>query len=772
MTRLRPTYVRLLQLATALCLASASAAPVGPAARADYPPLCVEITAEHPLLIFRDPGRESPGAEDYAQHVVRAWEELPEDLKPFAAMQVEVRGVDVASRHQRFRALLTRLQEYNVPTVIRLADADLAGVYPLDRAEELVREFTCIKGLEAVALPFEEYYEFGSTDPLGAPPVVRWLAEAIDLAARYGRFAAIELDQIRWPRVMSNVWCGPLYEKMRACRGYVVPIASCRGAHTVPQTAALLGLWLEGAVDQWGVAPHSAWYSDARFIEPGLFGTSDSPSPMPSPLYRAMILNGAMAGAAVYSFGADADLWFGLARHHWDAAIYPTLSKIIERGLISRQDFVRRRTKVAYHLAPSRTAEDFHLNLRDIDGVLDKGFLIRGAYGMERPGQIPELILNTGRRFWVPILSAYAPQEALGGFDAVVEPGMQTSAEAWTELLNSHYRPDGEGAAFIARVGRGTFIMNTCENRYETQSFRVPRLPAPVRQVEARRRETGVVLSWPFREGNLSYKVYKRVFPETDFTLLAHSIPDLQYLDQTAGTNETISYGVTALTDDQEPYEGAVGYGEYLALSNVESRIAEEVIVSPMLGVAQSRPIEATPRSAPHGYPDWPSYTGVDDLHLPVAEAIVKRIESWDRAFSQEDLDGVLDLYVSDYQDPQGWGFQYVRRAYQWFFERNNACVMHRQIRRWDFSAYVTGRQVALLLYCRFAGYAVTDASGRFADVPAHFPRTGNGEVWIHFVEQDGTWRIARTNPAVPNFKDILSFSASPYDPLSPGPDY
>ncbi len=91
----------------------------------------------------------------------------------------------------------------------------------------------------------KEYYEFGMDDPLGAPPVVRWLIGTLDLAARYGRFLSLELDRIRWPRVMSNTWCRPLIQKFRECHGYLVPVSSCRGPHTVPQMSALLGLWIE-----------------------------------------------------------------------------------------------------------------------------------------------------------------------------------------------------------------------------------------------------------------------------------------------------------------------------------------------------------------------------------------------------------------------------------------------------------------------------------------------------------------------------------------------
>ena len=154
-----------------------------------------------------------------------------------------------------------------------------------------------------------------------------------------------------------------------------------------------------------------------------------------------------------------------------------------------------------------------------------------------------------------------------------------------------------------------------------------------------------------------------------------------------------------------------------------------------------------------------------------MAKTIVERIEKLDRAFSEEDLNGVLDLYADEYTDPENWRLQYVQRAYQWFFERYNRCTMARQIRRWDFSAYEPGQEVRVLLFCRFSGVALSDATGRFGGEEAFFPRTERGEVWLTFANYEGNWRIRSTQPALPSFKDILSFSSGPYDAIGPGPD-
>jgi hypothetical protein len=752
----------------AMVLVAMSAADAGASESED---LCIDITPEHPLLIFSLPAQDFPDATAYAQRAAEAYHSLPGELQAYSVVQVESRGADIAARHQWFRQMLMSLQDGDVPVILRLADGDLSRVYPLERAKELVQEFTCVKGIVATELPFEEYYEFASDSPEGMPPVVRWLMGAIDLAVENGRIIVIELDKIRWPRVMSNTWCAPLYAKFTQSKPHVVPVARMRGPNTVAQTSALMGLWLEDAVANWGIGPDSAWYQDSHYIAPGVFGTSPSAAGMPANLYRAMILNGAMTGASIYSFGCGRDLWFGDCRQMWETAIYPTLTEMIQGGLIARQDFVRKKVKTAYQLAQSRTPEDFHLNLRDIDGVLSSGFLMQGAYAMERPAQAPELIPNTGRHYWVPIISAFAPQSALSQFESVTRPGAQTSGPAWTELLDRLYQPDGEGTAFISRVGRGTFIMNTAENWQQRQTFKVEAVPTPVRKITAKRDPGGIAIEWPFREGDLSYKVYRRIQQEPRFAQIAGPMEERSYIDTSADTTQTLVYSVTALTDDAEPYEGSVDYGEYLLLSNVESRIGEEVILSPLLTTAESKPTAQPGTSNATSEPWWPNYQGVTEAQFPSAEAVVKKIEDWERAFSRKDLDGTVSIYSTGYADPQGWQLQYVRRAFQWFFEHYNACAMHRQIRKWDFSQYETSGQIGLLLYCRFEGYATTDPSGRFADVPAWFPRTDNSEVWIYFGQSNGNWQIVRTDPALPNFNDILSFSTSPYDAIQLGPD-
>jgi hypothetical protein len=485
-----------------------------------------------------------------------------------------------------------------------------------------------------------------------------------------------------------------------------------------------------------------------------------------------MILSGAMTGATVYSFENGDDLWYGPARRYWDESILPSLREVVDKAVIARREFVARRARVGLQLAPSGTPEDFHLNLKDIDGVFDEGNLMKAAYGLARPGQIAELVPDRGDLYWIPLLSPYAAGPALTGFEKVFAAGSIPTEEAWVQALAPFRKAHGSGTALITEVGRGIFVMNTRENIREQQPFTIDGVPVPVRKFSARRDGNTVILSWNFRENDLNYRVYKRVLPEANFTLLARLEQEqLQYVDSEAVPDQEVAYAVTALTDDREPLQGVLDYGEYRTYSVNESRIAEEVVLTPLLASADSAPVNESRASTAVEPPWWPSFEGVSEEHREIASAIVEQIGLWEEAIQGKNLNGIMGAYEIDYEDPQGWGFPYVRRSVQAMLERWRAIKVHRQIRRWDFANYGSTGQVNVLLYCKLSGVLLTDSLGLRADIPVSIPRSPEAEVWVTWSNSDGVWRIARTNPAFPNFREILSYEAGPYDNFPLGPD-
>lgn len=737
-----------------LSLAVLSVAISGGAA--DFPPLSVEISADHPLFIFQNLGTPGASPELYAQQAAEIWGQLPNSLKPYSVLQLD--APEQAPRMEFYEVLFRALQGAGVPLVARISSNDFLKRCSLAETEALLRAYTTIKGVEIAGVPFNRYDPL-CADEKGVPHAARWLMDTMDAAARYGRFVYIPLGEVQWARMMARTDCAALRAKMIECKNYVIPACLHRDAHTVANQSALMGMWLEDMVSQWGLAADARWYLDAGFAGPGIFGKSTDAAKIPPAIYRAMVFNGAMTGAAVYSFAPETNLWFGTNRTIWDSVIFPVLSDLTQKGLIARKDFVAKKARVACQLVPAGAPMEFHTNLRDIDGVLDQGVLIHGAYGMEHPAQVPELVLNRGDHYWVPLISPEAPAQCLDTFAAVVSAGAKASAQEWTTLLDQYRQADGTGTAFISVIGRGAFILNTRENIREPQSFALPAVPAPVRKVLARREGDAVELTWPFREGNVSYTVYKRVLPETRFAPIAEGLLERRYVDASIGTDQSVGYAVTALTNDLEPYEGTVNYGEYLALSMVESRIAEEALLNPLLSTAESTPIAPPGESAAPAplLPWWPNLEGLDETQQVIAKAIAERIEFWESAVAAKDLNGVLDVYANEYEDPQGWHVEYVKRAYQSLFEVCPVPRMLRQIRNWNFSEYASEGTIKVSLFCAVTGFAVSDAAGTRADIPVRLPRTDSSEILITFAHPDNIWRIVRTDPAFPDLSDLLA---------------
>ncbi len=707
------------------------------------------IAPERPWLIFRAP---DPGGGDtlaYADQLKQLWAATPELMRQLGAIEILGPRTGAPGWSDRFRDVVNELQFGEIPTVVSITNSP-ATAAPLDEIRAIFDQFTIVRGVRVSGLYFGDYPDFAPSDPMGTPPQSVWLAAVIELASQYGRRVILEMDGLEWAQLMANTHHRRVYDAMRQHPAVVVPMNSQRGSHSVVATSAIAGLWLEGAAAQWGLSCDSAWYAASDFIEPGKFGIAPDAA-MPPALYRAMLLNGAMAGATVFRFSNPADLWAGSRKQYWGEAIDPTLRELVEKGFIARKDQVQEKARVAYRLNPAATPADFDANLADLDPIFHEGRMLHGAYSLELPGQVPELILNTGHFYWLPVLSAYAPDEALGAFKEVILPGAMLDAAAWRERLLGHYKSDGEGRAFISRIGRAFFVMHTRENFYEEQPYALAAVPAAVRSVTARRGPTGTELTWPFREGDVFYRVYRRVLPATRWEQISGDIDAHTYVDATPpDPAQTIAYAVTALTSETEPLQGAVNFGDYLIINAVESRIIEQAVFDPNTNATTSVPPLPATEARPASQAWWPDLEELSGDQLFAAQAIVSQIESMEATFHRGDAAGIAGLYSPNYADAATWGVDYVRAAWSLYFKLFHPGPVHRQIRAWDFAGLGTGR-VAVRLYWRMTGQRAGVDS-----VETTLPVSPTGEVDFTFVKSGEQWLITRTEPALPRLEDFF----------------
>jgi len=716
------------------------------------------IPAERPWLIFRAP---APGEGDtlaYADNLKQLWSQIPDSLHPFAACELAGPRTATAGWGDRLKDVVNELQFGDIPTVLSITNSPQTAM-PLADLRALFEQFAIIRGVHVSGLTFGDYPEFAAADPMGTPPQAAWLASVIDLAAQYSRRVIIELDGLAWIDLMANTRNQPVLDAMRQYPAVVVPMNGQHGPHSVVASSATMGLWLEGSAAQWGIASDSGWYAAAALVEPGVFGPRPGVT-MPPAFYRAMLLNGAMAGATVYRFPLADDLWAGANKRYWDEALEPTLRELVDKGFIARKDLVQEKAHVAYRLNAAASPAEREANLDDLDPIFHAGRMLQGAYTVELPGQAPELILNTGHFYWIPVLSPTAGDAALQQFKEVILPGALLDASAWRERLLTHYRPDGNGTAFIARVGRGIFVMHTRENFYEEQPFALAAVPAPVRGVSARRAAGGSELSWPFREGDVFYRVYRRELPSTRWEPVSGDIDSLSFLDTTPpDSTKTIAYAVTALTSETEPMEGTVNFGDYLVINAVESRIVEQAVLEPSTNATTSVPPPPSAEARPAAQPFWPNLEDLTGDQLFAAQGIAGQLDAFEAAYRRGDAAASAAVYAPGYEDSAGWNADYVRAAYGLYFALFRPGPVHKQIRAWDFTGLAsTDREprVAVRVYWRMTGQRRDFSAQRLPGGEVALPPSPIGEVDFTFVKSGEQWLVARTEPPLPRLEDFF----------------
>jgi len=651
----------------------------------------VENTQAHPLFVYQAPAPAVDTPEAYGNSIQHAWSALSEFFQAHSAITIPQRTHAQADREAWNTALFEQLKPTNIPLIPTIADGATQRFARPEQVEAWLKAYPGIHALHIKRLQLNTVTAHGELTSPSNDPQIAWMSTIIQITMRHHRKLIIEWDDFNPHILMSHPQYKSLYDSIVSHKAAITMIYRQGGAQTIPGNSALLGLWLEGAIDQWGISFDAGLYAKAGFREPGLFGSEGKPGSTPPALYRALLLNGAMTGATTYWFNNADELWAGTTPRYWAQTIAPTLLEITREGYISRKDLVQRNAVVAYRLNPASTWAEFAPILADIDGVFHEGRMIRAAYGMENPGQVPEWIPNNGTHYWIPILSAYASEDVLFAFKEVFLPSALTSVPAWQERLKGHYTPDGEGTAFIQKVGRAFFVMHTRENAYTTQTYRLNKVPAPMHDISATRAGSNVTLNWPFREGDISYNIYRFNNPNLDairaedFIEIATEIDTRSFVDENIPPGETVLYSVTALTNERGQLEGTVNYGDYEIINAVKSRIDGFAYLEPY--TMRSRPVNGIP-SLPSGLPTTqPSWIPPQADHaeaLAASVAIAQTIEALSVAVRTENVHLLLSLIHEDYTDSAGTTKALLASLFQALFSRYQLGAMGHQIQSWE----------------------------------------------------------------------------------------
>ncbi len=793
-----------------------------------------EVSAENPLIILQTNNRfansdEAFGAGEplkesrrHGEEAVRAWREaLPDSLKPYTYLQVSIRVRDHDARRERTARMLEPLQEAGIPCDLQVADPHDQFTFDPEHIEALLRDFDCIRAVHIAENNFEHYATFG-VPRYAIAPCARYAIDLIQLAAHYGRHIGMTLQALKWMHIGADAPNRPLFETVREYGDYVLPINEHIGPQHLPRQTSVWGFWMAGITRAWGIEPQSWWFENGRMIEPGLFGQRepDNTRIMPPPLYRAMILQGAMLGATVYQFEPFWDLFdYDNARCAWEV-IYPTLEEVIQRRLISSKEQLFEKAKVAYQYPVCNDINDFYTILHDVDFVHAEGLLARAAYGVWERFLEHELIPNKDQFFFVPLLPPHTSPRILEKFERVLKPGACATEAAYEEVLKKHYlKRDGEGTATINAINGHVYVMQSHENLYERQTYAVS-LPKPVRGLQAVRKPGGVGLTWEADPQASLYRVHRALgehicrpvgadpviwtaaAAEFDDPEMRQNVPERRtelsrfavrsphandvlpvyassgepaFLDEEADPAVTHAYAVTAVTSSQEIRRGTVNYLDYRVFSQTVSIPVEHVVVRPD-GRIEHFLFEDVPDPRPETQVWHPLYSGVEERHRGEAEAIVARLDAFKAAYDAADWRRLTALYSDAYMDPNGFHREYVGRAWKWWFFRNNSFCWLRQIRWWNFADFEKTKRVRVRLFSLGRALRKDDQPfGAAYGGTVRIPRCRDEEVVFTWaLEPDGCWRIVHTEPAFPCFEEMLWYSRGAdnvTDRLVPGRD-
>jgi len=417
-------------------------------------PVLRPVSRERPLFIFHSPSE-----------IDKAWLDLPEDLRSYCALRVEVaeRGLDFFE--------FCRTAEKAGANVIIQCSGPRGGVYRevyngrygrqcLSSLEWAFQNFPHIIGVTIV----EQFFHF-FTDPTSKEYVKR----LIKLCAKYGRlliFADGHWVRRAWLKLGSDP---EMMRLLREHKEYVIPLwkMNC-GFEPLTIHGSVLGLWVCGIVEKFGVEPEDWFWFEAGFRGLGeKLGIGGGNREMcPPTFWGQMMLLELTGGATCWCLEPSWGMWEKgkpgkMREDNFIRVVAPLMRAIVKHRLIPERKEVLSNIKVACKVEEVKLKTHFEF------GPLETLFL--GTYGLRHQS---EMIPNTGRYYFIPLLPPLCEEMPKGLMSFKTSEFVKP--EEVREFFNRLYPPFYEGEAFVVKVGKLIVVMNSHENEDVTERFEVP----------------------------------------------------------------------------------------------------------------------------------------------------------------------------------------------------------------------------------------------------------------------------------------------------------
>ncbi len=462
------------------------------------------ITPAHPLVLIGWEGRAGASEQENAEQMVSEWRHIDPVVRACTALIFLCTDPqrDALSRAAEREGIpfFVQVRTWMPPYIPTFGDTRRtwhAETASIAQIREWYAQYPGMVGVQAVEL---NCYGF-SAEERG------YMADLIELSADVGGL-------VSWQEANDgcNLWLEvgmdrELYRCMARHPDVVLP----QWEMNVPKSMYLchdsvMGLWLAGAADNWGLEPQSFYWLETGYTKlnrtPHEFDQGyrrGDVAACPDTLWGQMILLGASSGATVYSIEPLLGVFVNRERtayaDPWRRSIEPLLAWLITERAIPSRRAVADKVRVAYYadFENAAFAERSDVDCYRDDRADDRrggahsprghgsGMLYAATYGMRHDW---EMIPNTGRYYWIPVLPKLTSTDTLLAFPTVVTPNAFPDVAAARAFFDARCPQDGDGRGDAWMVGLvGTvFVSQTHENLDVPERFSVdvPGLPLRV----------------------------------------------------------------------------------------------------------------------------------------------------------------------------------------------------------------------------------------------------------------------------------------------------
>ena len=725
-------------------------------------PIKTEISASRPLFVIMAPHWPAEGHQENKRLFLDYWEQLDDELRPYVTVQIDGH---IQDRFRRIEVLLPAAQAAGIPVTVQIQsnNGESWNTLPLSDVKRFVDDYSCIVGLQITEASQRTYVVHGLDPEHAMGRNARYLRDAIRLCGEYGLFMS-------WQEMGENLVAAgcsanneALFETICEYGEYVIPTHAMNGAVSkYLGHLGGLGLWLSGATAQWGVEGQSWYWHDCGYNELG--HCTGGTLSIPGGIYATMYILGASAGASVFSVEPGSDFWVRESKD-W---IEPTFKRILKERLIPSRAEMMATTPVAYHMPLCEKPIDFHKISADLDFDRHEGRLIRGTYGVFDRARDAEMIPNTPRYGWIPVLPAKTPDRVLCQFERVIRPGDLSSVEDARKVADEHFPAVDRGDAWSYIAGPLAVAANTHENWLVPESVK---LTVPKRPTNARVAQTGGgwTLEWDSHEGDQGYHVW-RLRNEQEERLTDEPVTQATFALDEATDGDL--FAVSAITSAEETIEGTLHLHQFLILSTRESRRSLWVSTSADIEpVDRPRFGEAIPDVTPEILADEARCTEcrpVQDLASPVVSGddpdgplkreMMDTFLGWKQALEAEDVDRFLSFYADDYVEPDGRTTESVGVVFRSIFQKYMGEAIEHLVERWG-AVSAAWRSPAVRLFVREWRSVTPDrievdcqvnmwAGGGPEMEPSDTFKVRHKTLQMVWTRSADGWKIHRTTPA------------------------